>query len=86
MTVSVDLKSPISVSGAEVRSVTLRVPRVRDLEYAETVSKAKMDSIAYQTHLLASVTGLPLDAVRELSADDFIPLIERVTKMITGNA
>lgn len=83
--VSVDLKVPISVSGAEVRSVTLRVPRVRDLEYAETASKAKMDTVAYQTHLLASVSGLPLDAVRDLSADDFIPLIEHVSKMISGN-
>lgn len=83
MAVHVELRTPISVHGAELRSVTIREPKVRDIEYMEkTAGKGDYERSVV---LVATLCGLDLDAVREMSAIDFRRVSDTIGKMLEGN-
>ena len=69
---TITLKHPITVDGREVAVLTLRRPKVRDLERMDKVS----GEIAKAVTLVADLAELSPDQVRELDAEDFTAVAE----------
>ena len=69
---TITLKHPITVDGREVAKLTLRRPKVRDLERMDKVS----GEIAKAVTLVADLAELSPDQVRELDAEDFTAVAE----------
>ena len=69
---TISLKHPITVDGREVAVLTLRRPKVRDLERMDKVS----GEIAKAVTLVADLAELSPDQVRELDAEDFTAVAE----------
>ena len=69
---TIKLKHPITVDGREVAQLTLRRPKVRDLERMDKVS----GEIAKAVTLVADLAELSPDQVRELDAEDFTAVAE----------
>lgn len=77
--ISHPLKHPIDVNGASVSVVSLRRPKVRDLEVMERVGAGAM---ARSVALLVNLCELPPDAIRDLDGEDFNALDEVVMGML----
>lgn len=69
---SIKLKHPITVDGREVAELTLRRPKVRDLERMDKVSGEMAKAVA----MVADLTELTPDQVREIDAGDFTAVAE----------
>ena len=69
---TIKLKHPITVDGREVAQLTLRRPKVRDLERMDKVS----GEMAKAVTLVADLAELSPDQVRELDAEDFTAVAE----------
>ena len=69
---TIKLKHPITVDGREVAQLTLRRPKVRDLERMDKVS----GEMAKAVTLAADLAELSPDQVRELDAEDFTAVAE----------
>ena len=68
----ITLKHPITVDGREVAQLTLRRPKVRDLERMDKVS----GEMAKAVTLISDLAELTPDQVRELDAGDFAAAAE----------
>lgn len=68
----IKLKHPITADGVELKEITLRRPKVRDLERMDKVS----GEIAKAVTLVADLAELSPDQVRELDAEDFTAVAE----------
>ena len=71
---SIKLKHPIIADGVEVTELTLRRPKVRDLERIDKVA----GEIAKAVTLTADLAELTPDQVREFDAEDFTAVAERL--------
>ncbi|MBJ7543275.1 phage tail assembly protein [Rhodomicrobium udaipurense] len=71
------LEFPVKVGGKAFNLLTLRRPKVRDVRDVERVRQADGD-FAAGIALAAVVTGLPVDAVEDMDAADFMKLSEAV--------
>ena len=71
---SIKLKHPIIADGVEVTELALRRPKVRDLERIDKVA----GEIAKAVTLTADLAELTPDQVRELDAEDFAAVAERL--------
>ncbi len=71
---SIKLKHPIIADGVEVTELALRRPKVRDLERIDKVA----GEIAKAVTLTADLAELTPDQVRELDAEDFAEVAERL--------
>ena len=70
----IKLKHPITVDGAEVAELTMRRPKVRDLERMDKVSGEMAKAVA----LVGDLAELSPDQVRDLDAEDFTAVAERL--------
>jgi len=70
-TAKVALDFPLSISGVEVKSLTMRRPKVRD-EMA--FAKSKADDADKALHLMASLCEVAPDELLELDSADFAKL------------
>ena len=71
---SIKLKHPIIADGVEVTELALRRPKVRDIERIDKVA----GEIAKAVTLTADLAELTPDQVRELDAEDFAEVAERL--------
>ena len=74
MMTTITLNSPITFKRGDqemtVKELTLRKVKVKDMKVAEA-EREKGSQFTASVALLASVTGLPIEAIEELDADDF---------------
>ena len=70
--ITITLKHPIKIDGREVAQLTLRRPKVRDLERMDKVSGEMAKAVA----LVADLAEITPDQVRELDAGDFTAVAE----------
>lgn len=75
---SIKLKHPIIADGVEVTELALRRPKVRDLERIDKVA----GEIAKAVTLTADLAELTPDQVRELDAEDFAAVAERLADFL----
>ena len=68
----IKLKHPIQADGREVAELTLRRPKVRDIERMDKVD----GQVAKAVTLIADLAELAPDQVRELDAEDFSAVAE----------
>ena len=71
---SIKLKHPIVADGVKVTELALRRPKMRDLERIDKVA----GEIAKAVTLTADLAELTPDQVRELDAEDFAAVAERL--------
>lgn len=71
---TIKLKHPITVDGVEVQQVTMRRPKVRNLERIDTVA----GEVAKAVTLVADLTDLTPDQVREIDAEDFTKIADQL--------
>jgi hypothetical protein len=81
MAETIQLLHPFEVNGETITEVTLRRPKIRDMERAQ---KHK-DDMAKSIHMLVDLTELPIGTIRELDTEDFNQLAKRVGEY-TGDA
>mgnify|MGYP003607430467 CR=1 FL=1 len=77
---TVTLREPIEINGAKIGVLTLRRPKVRDLEAIDKIAGETAKTVA----LIANLSELPPEAVRELDAADFAAASKAVAEML-GN-
>jgi len=76
---SYDPLYPITSDGVEVKTLSIRRPKVADLEMMDKSGGTVMQrSVA----LLVALTGLPPESVRNLDGEDFSALDEIVMGML----
>ena len=76
----IKLKHPITADGREVAELTLRRPKVRDLERMDKVAGEMAKVVA----LVADLAELAPDQVRELDAEDFSAVAEALGDFLEG--
>ena len=76
---TIKLKHPITADGREVTKLTLRRPKVRDLERVDKVD----GPIAKAVTLIADLAELTPDQVRELDAADFTAIEAEVSGFLS---
>ncbi len=69
---TIKLKYPVTVDGAEISQITLRRPKIRDLESMDKVA-GEMKKVVM---LIASLAEMAPDQVRELDAEDLGSIAE----------
>ena len=74
------LKHPITVDGRKVKKLNVRRPKMRDMESMDKVS----GEMAKTVMLLAELTDLTPDQVREIDGEDFILLSDAVSDFLDG--
>jgi len=77
---TITLREPIEINGAKVGVLTLRRPKVRDLEAIDKIAGETAKTVA----LIANLAELPPETVRELDAADFAAASKAVAEML-GN-
>ena len=75
---TINLKHPIQVDGREVAQLTLRRPKVRDLEVMDKVP----GDVAKAVTLVSNLAELTPDQVRELDAEDFSRAAEHLVDFL----
>ena len=77
---TITLREPIEINGAKIGVLTLRRPKVRDLEAIDKIAGETAKTVA----LIANLSELPPETVRELDAADFAAASKAVAEML-GN-
>ena len=77
---SITLKHPITVDGREVSEISLRRPKVRDLERMDKVSGEMAKAVA----MVGDLAELTPDQVREIDAEDFSAVAEKLGDFFRG--
>ena len=77
---TITLKHPITVDGREVAELTLRRPKVRDLERMDKVS----GEMAKAVTMVADLAEISPDQVREIDGEDFIAVSEVLADFLAG--
>jgi len=77
---TITLREPIEINGAKIGVLTLRRPKVRDLEAIDKIAGETAKTVA----LIANLSELPPETVRELDAADFAAASKAVADML-GN-
>ena len=77
---TINLKHPITVDGREVAELTLRRPKVRDLERMDKVPGEVAKAVA----MVADLAEISPDQVRELDAEDFTAVAEALGDFLGG--
>lgn len=77
---TVTLREPIEINGAKIGVLTLRRPKVRDLEAIDKIAGETAKTVA----LMANLSELPPQTIRELDAADFAAASKAVAEML-GN-
>lgn len=70
-TVTVTLAEPIEFGGAEIKEVTVRRPKVKDLRAVSNAADDTKSEVEQGIAIVAILTGLPAEAIDELDAGDF---------------
>lgn len=73
---SVTLAVPVEWQGQTIAEVTIRRPKVKDLRAIEAASRDQSSQLDQGAAMLAQLTGLPIEAVDELDAQDFTAISE----------
>ncbi len=76
---TIKLKHPITADGVELKEITLRRPKVRDLEKIDKVE----GPIAKAVALIADLAEITPDQVRELDAADFTAIEGEVSDFLS---
>lgn len=77
---TIKLKHPITADGIELKEITLRRPKVRDLERMDKVS----GEMAKAVTLIADLAEISPDQVREIDAEDFAAAAEALGDFLGG--
>ena len=78
MTATIKLEYPITADGRTLDELTLRRPKVRDLEKAQ---KHK-DEFTRSVHMIADLAEISPDAVRDMDAGDFTRIAQCVGECV----
>ena len=81
MNTQIELKPPLTLHGATLGVISLRRPKVRDLEAMERQGDK---DIAKSINLLASLSEQTPDTLRELDAEDFMALSAVIAGFLGG--
>ncbi|SMO65393.1 Phage tail assembly chaperone protein, E, or 41 or 14 [Thalassovita litoralis] len=73
---TVPLVSPVTFEGREITELRITKPKVKDLKRMNTALDGVTDPLDQGIVLAATLTGLPVDAIEELDADDFTTISE----------
>lgn len=73
---TVSLAVPFEWQGQMIAEVTIRRPKVKDLRAIEVSSRDRTSQLDQGAEMLAKLTGLPIEAVDELDAQDFTAISE----------
>ena len=77
---TVKLKYPVEISGANAGVISLRRPKVRDLEAMDRIQGDTQKSLM----LIAHLAELDPDTIRELDAEDFAAISKVVAGFLGG--
>jgi hypothetical protein len=72
----IPLCAPILHEDKEITQVALRRPKVRDLKALNAALEGVKDQLDQGIVLAATLTGLPVEVIEELDADDFTAISE----------
>ncbi len=72
------LQYPVTVEGREVSEVTITRPKVKDLKAMDAALDGIKDKLDQGINMVSVLTGLSLDTVEDLDAEDFTKLSEEV--------
>jgi len=78
MSQTIELKYPIDVNGAEVKSVSVRRMTVGDLE----IANLEKNEFAKSIRMVATLTDLAPDDVRKMDSSDFMKMSVLVTDFL----
>lgn len=73
---TVALAVPMDWQGQTIAEVTIRRPKVKDLRAMEASARDKTSQLDQGADMIAQLTGLPIEAVDELDAEDFTAISE----------
>jgi hypothetical protein len=76
--IKVTLKYPVTLEGAELKSISIRRPKARDLRDMESAGTDIEKSIA----MIAALAGIPPDAVEDFDVFDFTAASVAVAKLM----
>ena len=82
MSETIRLNHPITVDGQLIEEVSLRRPKVRDIEKAEKIKNDFQKSVA----MIADLTSLSPDEVREMDTEDFTTIGNMVGEFMGASA
>ena len=82
MSEKIRLNHPITVDGQLIEEVSLRRPKVRDIEKAEKIKNDFQKSVA----MIADLTSLSPDEVREMDTEDFTAIGNMVGEFMGASA
>lgn len=74
-TTPVALAVPVEWQGQKIAEVSVRRPKVKDLRAIEAASRGQ-SQLDQGASMIAQLTGLPVEAVDELDAQDFTAISE----------
>lgn len=72
--------------GEEIKQVTIRRPKVKDLRRLEAEMKGVEDPLTEGVIMVAVLTGLTSDQVEDMDAEDFTALTEMVVGFFPAGA
>jgi hypothetical protein len=73
---TVTLSEPIQFEGREIAEVHITKPKVKDLKRMNAALDGITDPLEQGIVMAASLTGLPVEVIEDLDADDFTTISE----------
>ena len=77
---TVRLADPINWDGREITEIKIGKPKVKDLKRMNAALDGVEDKLDQGVLMIATLSGLPAEAIEELDADDFT----KVSEVIAG--
>lgn len=73
---TIRLAAPLEHDGRKITELQIRKPKVKDLKRMNAALHGIADPLEQGIVMVASLTGLPVDVIEELGADDFTTISE----------
>ena len=70
------LAAPLEHDGRKITELQIRKPKVKDLKRMNAALDGVADPLEQGIVMVASLTGLPVEVIEELGADDFTTISE----------
>lgn len=83
MTDTIVLSIPLQFEGREITEITLRRPLVRDRLAVDRLGSSRSDA-EKEVMLIASLSGLPLEAIEGMDLGDYGRLQERLGEFVAS--
>ena len=77
----VKLKFPFQFEGKTIDEIKIRPAKVKEVKDAE--KKFKNDTVERTVYLLSKISGLPIEAIEEMTEADYLRVMEAYNDFLT---